>query len=213
MFARSDLGGNRWNIYYRHAESGEEFFNLHALFDSVGAEPTYGGYMPEPVTDDYAAFIRSETQALMAEWPLETYTDEFIQTESPERWANESFDLAVEYGYEAISFDSTVSDDYIPTLQTMLKERVVIAGYRLAAAIENMDLSLVGQGPAACASEDDGKINTAGYTAMAATMAGMLVVAAFTFRLGRKTDMLSGWACCQRRDSNPGYDDLLGNGP
>ncbi len=124
----------------------------------------WGSYMPLPVTAEYGQWITAQAQALIQEFPMDSFG--VLRTESPVPpfnfsgtlyyylsilravillthmrwrwdglfigWTIESYQLAVSSAYSQLTEGQTLSDAFVSNLQTLLRKRVAMAGYRLA---------------------------------------------------------------------------------
>ncbi len=136
-----NIGGNTFRLKGK-------WRNMHALWDD-GC-----GYLSElndinPYGEDKAALTSAEifrikefSEILMNEFPKENYCSPLEL--DPDFWALESHKLAVKYGYRGVNevtdkgyekwikFNEEPSEMYLKNGQEVVKERLVLAGYRLA---------------------------------------------------------------------------------
>lgn len=126
------MGGNLFPILLIGASDGSNITNLHSLYDSVGGE--WAGYMPRPTTREYREFIRTTARDLQ-----QTYPQSFFPNLSPTdlynytSWAVESYQLGISTAYTQLTEGQTITQDYLNNiLKPVLKQRVTLAGYRLA---------------------------------------------------------------------------------
>ncbi len=118
-----DAGGNLFKIKFT-----DSIKNLHFLWDAIvgldGGSVSSIDVMKKNATD-----IRKE-------FPKEHYMEQ-IKNTNVDQWAAESNDAAIHYAYAGIQEDSSPSPTYLKTGQQVAKERLALAGYRLALLLEN----------------------------------------------------------------------------
>jgi hypothetical protein len=186
-----DMGGNKYTISYT-SEFGMFYDRSHLLFDCVAG--LWCSYMPHPLTKDYEALIDQETSNLMKDFPAFDYEDSklFPDISTPdaffeavERWALESFEHAKQVYAELPALGGTPSAEFISKWRRLLRERIALAGYRLAYLLENFNFSQIGPAPG----EDDHQVSEA-WRAFAITFGvlflGMIVVTTTVWKRARK---------------------------
>jgi hypothetical protein len=116
---RGDAGGNGFSVDYE-TDHGVHIRNLHSLWDSVLGEfdSRQSKGIPTDANNIEAEFTESSLGGL-------------VQELDPAIWAKESHSLAVSNAY-ALTEGSKPSAAYIQTAKQIAKERLALAGYRLA---------------------------------------------------------------------------------
>jgi hypothetical protein len=121
QFPKGDRGGNLYPIQAIEAK------NLHAYWD-VGL-----GYFYHTRGSIYA-FHYDQIQAMATEW-INTYPRSFfagqLTEKTPMQWAEDSHALAIKYAYTTPE-NAVPSHAYVMQGQSIVKQQIVLAGYRLA---------------------------------------------------------------------------------
>lgn len=119
-----DRGGNGFEVRLRNAK-----INLHSLWDHAVSNAFL---LKRASADaDYTAAART----IIARHPIAGYSRQALSLK-PLNWAKESYELAINSAYEGTESEQRVSDDYVTRWQKVGEERVVLAGYRLAKALD-----------------------------------------------------------------------------
>lgn len=124
-FPRGDLGGNFFRL------NDEKYSNLHSLWDS-GLK-----LLPEfkrPLSDDKSSWLSIYSEELMASYPLSSFSKD-IMTASYKQWQADNIDLVKAYVYTNIEPNTRPNEDYLTNNQEIVKKQLVLAGYRLANAL------------------------------------------------------------------------------
>lgn len=106
--------------------------NLHAFWDS--ALGLYPEKMDLPISDTDAAKIQNAVQTLIAEYPESRFSDLTKNTKIQD-WVAESNQIADNFVYSDIDVFPEIRPRYISEGQRIAKERIALAGYRLANAL------------------------------------------------------------------------------
>ena len=144
-----NLGGNAFKLKGK-------WRNMHALWDD-GC-----GYLSElndinPHGEEKKSLSKKEikrikkfSKSLMKEYPREHFSVYNIQQLDPDFWALESHKLAIKYGYKGVNeikedgyekwirSNDEPSDLYLQNGQKVVKERLALAGYRLAEILNDL---------------------------------------------------------------------------
>lgn len=112
-----DLGGNRTLVQAPGVK------NIHAFWDSTA------GLLEEVSTDQWQSKVPGYAQRLKKDFPKLQYA-QTLNT-SPEQWAEESFKLALKYGYTTLPPEGLIDERYRREAQRVIAERLALGGYRL----------------------------------------------------------------------------------
>jgi hypothetical protein len=121
-----DRGGTRFQI------QGSPEHNLHHFWDA-GA-----GYFPNtsfPARVQELEVIKTMAKELTEKYPPEFFAN--VGQLNPDQWVHESYALATTVVY-TLPENSTPNEEYIKGAQEVSKQRVTLAGYRLAAVINKI---------------------------------------------------------------------------
>jgi len=138
-----DAGGNREEVL--NGPSGDAKFNLHAFWDSAwraSFDDASGCVVLDPRYQERGVHdpqnVRSLAEALARQPPspgadLETHIDQ---------WARESNDLARDFAYRELTVTENkkycrLSSVYVSRANTLARQRLVLAAWRLAALLNN----------------------------------------------------------------------------
>lgn len=123
-----DLGGNRTLI------SREGMKNIHAFWDSTAelyeqvSPPDWQGKIPGFAAEVQKKYPKADWEQMMAF--------------NPKGWAEESYKLAVKYGYQPmedslnnLTQNQKLDETYVRNAQRVCEERLAMGGYRLAALL------------------------------------------------------------------------------
>ena len=128
-FKEGDQGGNLFLINYK---DGVE--NLHKLFDS-GADQLQN-IIKRPLSNADQLYLEKTANEIMKEFPVndlpELKNDDFLE------WAQESHDIAQHFIYPGITYEGTPSKEYLENAFKIVKRRIALAGYRLAAIFRDV---------------------------------------------------------------------------
>ena len=141
-----DMGGNKWRVEYTSdAPDKKVYTQMHLLFDCIGGVWSCD-YMPALVTKDFEATIARYADDLMSEFPRESFKDqlnfnfttdvEFLDVVT--RFATESFEQA-KVAYDTYPLGGRIDQKDIQWSRTMLKQRIALAGYRMAMVLDRVD--------------------------------------------------------------------------
>jgi hypothetical protein len=124
-----DFGGNSFKI--DHTSD-----NLHSFWDKGGGLfhfKTLRRPLKQEGKQQLAEFAKTVTDG----WPADAHRDEWMILD-PDKWVDESNTKAHEFSFKKILPGAAPSDDYIQGTQKICIERLALAGYRLAAVIEQI---------------------------------------------------------------------------
>ena len=124
-YPQGDLGGNLYSIKVAHME------NLHAYWDNV-----LGQYQQYHLQTKKQRLIITWAKDLMARYPSNLYQQQ-IKDLKPETWAEESYLLAIDKVY-TVPENSAPTAQYIAQGRAVAEQRLVLAGYRLAAVLNQI---------------------------------------------------------------------------
>ncbi|PKL76577.1 MAG: hypothetical protein CVV27_09550 [Candidatus Melainabacteria bacterium HGW-Melainabacteria-1] len=120
-----DLGGNRTLLAHH------DYRNVHAFWDSTAA------LYPEVKATQWRDKIPAMSTELQKRFPRDAWSARMGF--APMAWAEESYKLAVRYGYKPLESElnqvepaSKLTPDYIREAQQICAERLALGGYRLA---------------------------------------------------------------------------------
>ena len=116
-----DLGGNRTLVQSPGVK------NIHALWDSTA------GLLENVSSAQWQSKIPAYAQGLKKDFPKAQFVSSL--NSSPPQWAEESFKLAVKYGYDALPPEGLIDDRYHRDAQRVIAERLALGGYRLGALL------------------------------------------------------------------------------
>lgn len=112
--------------------------NLHSYMDSMALEQKSGERMPRPLTPDGKAYITKLADSITKEFPPEYFGNDLINNLSSHTWTIESYNLAVEKVYSFVLKNKQVTQEWQDAMFKLCRERVALAGYRLANLIANI---------------------------------------------------------------------------
>jgi hypothetical protein len=144
--AQGDRGGNSCLLDHIASNISESTKNLHSFFDSAGGQFMFDPFYPPGgpgLTDKYKVMFAEQAAQLTAEFPRESYATAYIENINFTAWSKEGYDLAVRMAYNgngpapglircALKKNITLTPEYIAEVQRVTRERIAIAGYRLA---------------------------------------------------------------------------------
>ena len=122
-FPAGDRGGNAFAVKSRLGHS------LHALWDAGVGELTA---VDVPLTAEGLAYVQAKARQLAAETPRPPPDSDF------ETWSLAAHRLAVEAAYADIAPGETPSPAYLLRGAEVCRRQLVLAGYRLADALEQL---------------------------------------------------------------------------
>jgi len=126
QYPNGDAGGN-----YERVPNVDGVSNLHSVWDSVIYE--YPGYPVMPIGTADWDFYTTETTALNQAYPVDSTS---ILPLDWNVWANQSFDLAVQYAYPGFVSGQIPSSQYQATAMPIVKSNIMLGAARLANLIE-----------------------------------------------------------------------------
>lgn len=119
-----DLGGNRTLV------SAPGVKNIHALWDSTA------GLLEDVPMAQWQQKIPRYAEQLKQQYPKSQFQHQLLT--SPQSWAEESFQLAVKYGYQPLPAEGDISETYRRDAQRVIGERLALGGYRLGALLNQV---------------------------------------------------------------------------
>ncbi len=123
---QGDGGGNGYTI------NATEDKQLHRYWDNaLGLYSTY----PHRHAHGKQDLVTAWAKDLVARYPINNYQGQ-LNGLHPEQWANESYQLAIQFVY-SLPEGATPSMAYIDQGRAIAEQRIVLAGYRLAALLNN----------------------------------------------------------------------------
>ena len=118
-----DLGGNKFKL------NQPEATNLHSYWDAAGGL-FYFWSPPRPMEDYTRRRFDAYVRAVVAAHPANNLASEW-RVLDPEKWAQESFDLARTAAYD-LPENSVPTNAYAERTRDVSRRRIALAGYRLA---------------------------------------------------------------------------------
>lgn len=145
---QGDKGGNLWFIDYTAETDGHHYTQLHLLFDAVGG--LWLGSLPTPVTSAFDDNIATLVDSVMTQFPASDFEDKLnFDFNTPDEfhelvtsWALESFELA-KVAYDQYKLNSKIDQQQIQWARSMLKQRIALAGYRMAKVLDKIDTTIL----------------------------------------------------------------------
>lgn len=123
-FVKGDVGGN---LFLIQSPDGQ---NLHQLWDRIlGAYPTSS--FTQSTNEQKQTLLKEWAKQIETQFPLDKYDFSAEETLLPMTWAQESFAIATTYAYQ-VPEGGIPSTKYLEEGRTLAKERIALAGYRLA---------------------------------------------------------------------------------
>jgi hypothetical protein len=134
---RNDAGGNKEDV--DNGPPGEKRLNLHAFWDSAwrASFDSGGNVVLDPNFAEQKAHDAGKVQGLASELEKQAPSGDIDLEPHFERWAWESNDIARNFVYREITATSSpkycrLSSGYVAKANTMARQRLVLAAYRLA---------------------------------------------------------------------------------
>lgn len=130
QFPDGDMGGNLFKILH----SNEEMKNLHALWDACVDQ--YGS-MWAPLSNQEWEDIGKFADDIITQFPREK-VQKRIDIKNPNRWAEESFDLAKRIVYGDLQSGDEITQEYLDRGRVIVNEQLAVGGYRLTDLLEKL---------------------------------------------------------------------------
>jgi len=141
---KGDQGGNKFHL------DDPQYGNLHKIWDAMGGqyETTIEAWCPYGKWDvchkneaSRVTAVQTEARRLIAGTPASTLTNFHpSDTQGFEGWAKESFHVATSgVVYGNITENGAITDFYTTRCQSVSRERVLLAGYRLGIVLNAID--------------------------------------------------------------------------
>jgi hypothetical protein len=125
-----DEGGLKFAVARTYGQK-----HLHGLWDQGGR--LFRLNMPRPLTAYGYSLIQTLARDIMETYPATNFVAQLAET-SVAAWANEGFDLAKTNVYVGVQPGGAPSSDYLHKLETTASRQVALAGYRLAALLNEI---------------------------------------------------------------------------
>eukprot|EP01060_Flectonema_neradi_P039431 TRINITY_DN867_c1_g1_i1.p1 TRINITY_DN867_c1_g1~~TRINITY_DN867_c1_g1_i1.p1 ORF type:complete len:303 (+),score=58.63 TRINITY_DN867_c1_g1_i1:51-911(+) len=116
-----DLGGNKFDVMF----NGTSWI-LHSFWDSVGA--LYQD-SERPMSPTEKAALKQLASDLNTN---HTFTPSQISNYNYTQWANDSFNLAIQYAYADLTPNCTLSETYVQNARNVAQSQIALSGKRLA---------------------------------------------------------------------------------
>jgi hypothetical protein len=134
---RQDQGGNKEDVV--NGPPDDLKFNLHAFWDSAwraSFDETSGRVMLDPLYQDQRVHNPARVRALAEEWEKQPPPNADLDTHI-DQWARESNAVARDFAYRELTVTDNkkycrLSSGYVAKAQQISRERLVLAGFRLA---------------------------------------------------------------------------------
>jgi S1/P1 Nuclease len=124
-----DAGGNGFRI---RIPEGANISNLHSFWDAVGG--AFGYESPRrPLSEADRARLRGFADEIMRDFPEATLAG--VSDLEPLNWVEESNALARRHAYAGIKENETPSQAYTEQARRIARQRIALAGYRLAGVL------------------------------------------------------------------------------
>lgn len=178
-FPNGDQGGNLFLLNYTTPE-GYSIPNLHALFDSVGG--IWASDPHVPVSQELNDYIIAQAKNLTTTYPPSS----FPQVQQPinfSSWAQDSHQLAAQYGYDMLTPGATPSESYLNILRPVLLQRVALSGYQMARLVQMSNLVIAGPLPSC----DTDSHRTAVISLSICLALVIVIIVPFAFLFGKRT--------------------------
>lgn len=122
-FKNGDQGGNLYKIRYT-----ENINQLHKLFDS--GVNRLSDNLDRPLNSQANEYLTKTAEEIMTEFKKSELPE--IKNADFSDWIQESHDVAQNFIYKNIPYDSVPSEDFLNSAFDMVKRRIALGGYRLA---------------------------------------------------------------------------------
>lgn len=134
QFPTGDMGGNLFTLLYDGKDS-----NLHSFWDSGAYQ--LDGRFSNPITEAQWGQLRSKADTFMTRWPRSQFSNATLAFE-PSTFLAESYTIGVASCYlnGTLPYRAafTATSDYTKNSYAIIEQRIVMGGYRLAAAIQSV---------------------------------------------------------------------------
>lgn len=137
-FPNGDSGGNMFKILGPPGilYEGETQGNLHSFWDKTAGLFEYVR-LERPLKEDGLKRLGEFSQRVTGAWPADAHTAEW-QNLAVEDWIQEGNTLARVFAYQEIKPLSMPTPEYIQKTQEICTQRLALAGYRLAALLNEL---------------------------------------------------------------------------
>ena len=136
-----DFGGELFSI---KQYNDPRIDNLHYIWDAM--------FMPRSadigtnLSPTKYQTIEKWSKSIQAEYPFETLRPQIEKNDNQKSWANESLSIAQSFAYTGIVEGSELPQVYQDKGRQICRERVALAGYRLAITLDMIYKKVSGQG-------------------------------------------------------------------
>ena len=135
----------RYSPAHRDGDAGGNFFelsgspdNLHSYWDGAGGNfPTE---LEAPLDQSERQLLAQYAANIMQEFPRSQFAQKLTQLD-PQAWAAESHQLARTVAHQGIQENTTPSNAYQTKTRKLSRERIALAGYRLAQIVDRVRLT------------------------------------------------------------------------
>jgi len=132
QFPQGDRGGNSWPVA-RGPPAPYPITELHALWDEGAG--LWTANLRRPLNATGRAWLQALGDRVRAAYPPASLAPQIAERD-PMAWANESYALADGFVYTAPQAPTRLPPAYLAKAEEVCLERIAIAGYRLATALE-----------------------------------------------------------------------------
>ena len=130
QFPNGDYGGNFFKLPF-----SSDIKQLHAFWDS-GAGQLKDDPV-RPLSQDSWNGLLSIAQSIMYKYPRSSLADD-LKLKNPADWCLGSYEDAVEYAYDGVTYNQAPSQDYINRAWEVIQRRIALGGYRLSDTISSL---------------------------------------------------------------------------
>ena len=135
-----DSGGNLFIIDLYGPDKPKAWNNLHFIWDHMF--DLYDQSLNVPITKDQYSMLQLWANELQDEHKYENLKHKLVKNSRPEDWAQESFNLVNSLLYKNIKENQKLPKWYWEMGQRIVKERITLAGYRLADMMHEIRVNL-----------------------------------------------------------------------
>jgi hypothetical protein len=132
----------RYSSAERDGDAGGNFFNLsgnpdnlHSYWDGAGGN--FSPVLDPPLNQNERQLLARYAADIMQEFPRSNFTQKLAQTD-PQAWAADSHQLARTVAHVGIQENTAPSAAYQTKTRRLSRERIALAGYRLAQIVDRV---------------------------------------------------------------------------
>jgi len=127
-----DQGGNLFKIKRYPEERGPIWNNLHFVWDHL-----FDGFKEvwSPLSDYDYQLINDWSLYLLRMYPYSQIGEKIRKNKDAKSWSLESFEIVKNFLYKDLEEDQEIPSDYEKVAKDLVKERLVLASYRLSDTI------------------------------------------------------------------------------